>query len=139
VEGGKDTIDNYDRYSMLVQKLVFPIALLLFLPFPGAGLVLAIPVTRLTDAEISRQLTTLPGWRLENGRLEKTFQFANFVAAIAFVELLVAPAEAIGHHPDITIRYNRVTVSLTTHDVGGLSTLDFDLARKISVLATNSG
>jgi 4a-hydroxytetrahydrobiopterin dehydratase len=120
---------------MLVQKLVFPIALLLFLCKPSTVSVLAIPLTRLTDAEISRQLPTLPGWRLENGRLEKTFQFANFVEAIAFVERLVAPAEAIGHHPDITIHYNRVTISLTTHDVGGLSSLDFDLARKISALA----
>jgi 4a-hydroxytetrahydrobiopterin dehydratase len=54
--------------------------------------------------------------------------------AIAFVNRLVSPAESLGHHPDIIINYNRVTLSLTTHEVGGLSNLDFDLARKIDRL-----
>ncbi|MDJ0528931.1 MAG: 4a-hydroxytetrahydrobiopterin dehydratase, partial [Microcystis sp. M53600_WE12] len=63
-----------------------------------------------------------------------TFKFNNFIEAIAFVNRLVTPAESLGHHPDITINYNRVTLSLTTHDVGGLSNLDFDLAQQIERL-----
>jgi 4a-hydroxytetrahydrobiopterin dehydratase len=98
------------------------------------NLALSLPATRLSEAEISQQLQTIPGWQLRDGRIEKTFQFANFLEAIAFINRLVNPAESLGHHPDITINYNRVTLSLTTHDVGGLSNLDFGLAREIDRL-----
>jgi 4a-hydroxytetrahydrobiopterin dehydratase len=97
-------------------------------------LVLSLPATRLSDAEISQQLQTIPGWQLRDGHIEKTFIFNNFTEAIAFINRFVTAAESLGHHPDITINYNRVNLSLTTHDVGGLSNLDFDLARQINRL-----
>ncbi|MBD1875624.1 4a-hydroxytetrahydrobiopterin dehydratase [Nodosilinea sp. FACHB-131] len=61
-------------------------------------------------------------------------QFADFAAAVAFVERLVEPADRLGHHPDLAIAYNRVTLSVTTHDAGGLTNLDFALAEEISAL-----
>jgi 4a-hydroxytetrahydrobiopterin dehydratase len=97
-------------------------------------LVLSLPPNRLSDREISQQLQTIPSWQLRDGRIEKTFKFNNFIEAIAFVNRLVNAAESLGHHPDIIINYNRVTLSLTTHDVGGLSNLDFDLAQQIDRL-----
>jgi 4a-hydroxytetrahydrobiopterin dehydratase len=79
-------------------------------------------------------MSQIPGWTLEGQTLKRTFRFDNFVAAIAFVNQLVEPAEKLGHHPDILIVYNRVTITLSTHDVGGLTQKDFDLARIISQL-----
>ncbi|OKH25992.1 4a-hydroxytetrahydrobiopterin dehydratase [Hydrococcus rivularis NIES-593] len=90
--------------------------------------------TRLTQAEISQRIKNLPGWTIEDGQLRRTYSFSNFVEAIAFVNRLVAPAETAGHHPDLSISYNRVTVSLTTHDAGGLTQKDFELAQIISQL-----
>jgi 4a-hydroxytetrahydrobiopterin dehydratase len=116
---------------MFTEALVLSIGLSLVF---SSGSTLALPVSRLADAEITRQLPTLPDWRLENGRLTRVFQFKNFVEAIDFVNRLVSPAEAIAHHPDITINYNRVTISLTSHEVGGLSQLDFNLAKEIDRL-----
>lgn len=90
--------------------------------------------TRLSDIEISRQLQNLSGWKIEDGQLRRTYHFKNFVEAIAFVNRLVEPAENAGHHPDLSISYNRVTVSLTTHDAGGITQKDFDLAQIVSRL-----
>lgn len=87
---------------------------------------------RLTDAEIQAQMAQVPDWSLEGDRLQRTYRFKDFVEAIAFVNKLVEPAEAAGHHPDIAISYNRVTVTLTTHDAGGLTQKDFDLAATLS-------
>ena len=90
---------------------------------------------RLSDTEISQQLQSLPGWTIEDQQLRRTYQFKNFVEAIDFVNRLVEPAEKAGHHPDIAISYNQVTISLTTHDAGGLTQKDFDLAEIISQLS----
>jgi 4a-hydroxytetrahydrobiopterin dehydratase len=89
---------------------------------------------RLTDAEIQAQMAQVPDWAVEGDRLQRTYRFKDFVEAIAFVNKLVEPAEAAGHHPDIAISYNRVTVTLTTHDAGGLTQKDFDLAATLSKL-----
>jgi 4a-hydroxytetrahydrobiopterin dehydratase len=86
----------------------------------------------MNQAEIDRELQKLPDWKIEQQQLQRTFKFQNFVLAIDFVNRLVEPAETAGHHPDLAISYNRVTVSLTTHDVGGLTPKDFALARVIS-------
>ena len=94
---------------------------------------------KLTHAEIVQQLDALPDWHLENQQLRRTYTFKNFVKAVEFVNRLVEPAETAGHHPDLAISYNRVTVSLTTHDTGGLTQKDFDLARTISQLAVEQG
>jgi 4a-hydroxytetrahydrobiopterin dehydratase len=95
-------------------------------------------LVRLSEAEVSTQLQQLPGWTTDGQQLSRTYEFANFVESIAFVNRLVEPAEAAGHHPDIAISYNKVTVSLTTHDAGGLTTQDFELARVISQLGDRS-
>ena len=94
---------------------------------------------KLTHAEIIQQLDVLPHWQLENQQLRRTYTFENFVEAVEFVNRLVEPAETAGHHPDLAISYNQVTVSLTTHDAGGLTQKDFDLARTISQLAVEQG
>ncbi len=91
--------------------------------------------TTLSPTEIQQQLAQLPAWILKNNRIERTFSFANFLGSIAFVNQLVEPAETAGHHPDLCISWNKVTVSLTTHDAGGLTQLDFDLAKTITNLA----
>ncbi|NEQ26630.1 MAG: 4a-hydroxytetrahydrobiopterin dehydratase [Microcoleus sp. SIO2G3] len=92
-------------------------------------------LTRLSQTEVAEQMQQLPGWTTDGQRIDCTYEFENFVEAIAFVDRLVAPAEAAGHHPDIAIAYNKVTVSLTTHDAGGLTEQDFALALQIAQLS----
>lgn len=86
----------------------------------------------LTEPEIQERANSLPGWTVEENKLQTTRKFKDFVAAIEFVNKLVEPAESAGHHPDIEISYNKVKVTLTTHDAGGLTQKDFDLASVIS-------
>ncbi|MGA2753273.1 MAG: 4a-hydroxytetrahydrobiopterin dehydratase [Terracidiphilus sp.] len=81
------------------------------------------------------RLAQLPGWQIESGELVRTFQFKDFVAALRFVNHVGDLAEQAGHHPDIDIRYNRVRLSLATHDAGGLTEKDFDLATQAQNLA----
>ena len=86
------------------------------------------------DASQSR-LAQLPGWQIESGELVRTFQFKDFVAALQFVNRVGELAEQAGHHPDIDIRYNRVRLALISHDAGGLTEKDFDLAVQVQSLA----
>ena len=86
---------------------------------------------RLGDAEIRSRLAAVPGWQLDGQEIRRTFQFGDFAGALAFVNRVGALAEAAGHHPDIDIRYSRVTLALTTHDAGGLTARDFELAAQI--------
>ncbi|MBU7585894.1 MAG: 4a-hydroxytetrahydrobiopterin dehydratase [Nostoc sp. TH1S01] len=86
----------------------------------------------LTEAEIQEQANGLSGWVVETSKLQTIRKFKDFVTAIEFVNKLVEPAESAGHHPDIEISYNKVKVTLTTHDAGGLTQKDFDLAAVIS-------
>jgi 4a-hydroxytetrahydrobiopterin dehydratase len=88
----------------------------------------------LSDTEIQERTKQLEGWTVKGKELKLTRRFKDFVEAIAFVNKLVEPAQAAGHHPDLAISYNKVTVCLTTHDAGGLTTKDFDLAQVISQL-----
>ena len=81
------------------------------------------------------RLSEIPGWELAEGKLQKTFRFASFVQAFGFMSSVALVAEAMNHHPDWTNVYNRVTIALNTHDVGGISALDFTLARRIEELA----
>ena len=85
--------------------------------------------------EIAAHLGALPGWRIENGELTRTFSFKDFIASLAFVNRVGEIAEKAGHHPDIDIRYNRVRLNLVTHDAGGLTAKDFDLAAAADRLA----
>ena len=82
----------------------------------------------LSPTEVDRQLSSLPAWRVEAGELVRTFTFADFVAAMRFVNGVAEAAEAAGHHPDIDIRYNKVRLGLVTHSAGGLTDKDFALA-----------
>lgn len=88
----------------------------------------------LSDEEIKQQASQLDGWTVEGKELRTTRKFKDFLEAIAFVNKIVEPAEAAGHHPDLAISYNKVTIALTTHDAGGLTSKDFDLAEVISNL-----
>lgn len=85
-------------------------------------------MTPLNAQEVAARLGTLPEWRIKEGVLTRTFSFKDFVAALAFVNQVGQGAEEAGHHPDIDIRYNRVRLALVTHDAGGLTAKDFDLA-----------
>jgi 4a-hydroxytetrahydrobiopterin dehydratase len=91
----------------------------------------------LSDAEVQERMSQLNGWTVAGKTIQQTYKFKDFVEAIAFVNQLVEPAEAAGHHPDIAISYNRVTVSLSTHDAGGLTEKDFALAQQISQLISS--
>ena len=80
------------------------------------------------DQEIHSRLVNVPDWQLESGELVRTFLFKDFRAALAFVNKVGDLAEVAGHHPDIDIRYNKVRLGLVTHDAGGITEKDFDLA-----------
>lgn len=88
----------------------------------------------LTDEEISRQLKDLPDWHRTgaDGRaISATFELTDFGAALAFVNQVAHEAEQMNHHPDIEIRWNKVTLVLSTHSAGGLTQLDIELAHRI--------
>jgi 4a-hydroxytetrahydrobiopterin dehydratase len=86
----------------------------------------------LTAAQIAAIAEDLPGWSLQEGKLHRAFSFADFSEAFGFMSRVALAAEALGHHPEWSNVWNRVTIDLTTHDTGGLSTLDLELARRIN-------
>ena len=90
--------------------------------------------TLLSDRDIQAKLSQLPDWSLSGKTITCTRTFKDFVTAVAFVNQLVEPAETAGHHPDLKISYNRVVISLSTHDAGGLTAKDFAMATTISAL-----
>lgn len=90
---------------------------------------------KLDPLEIKERLAVLPNWQIEDGELVRTFAFRDFVEALQFVNRVGQAAEAAGHHPDIDIRYNRVRLALVTHDAGGLTERDFQLAEQAGRLA----
>jgi 4a-hydroxytetrahydrobiopterin dehydratase len=83
----------------------------------------------LSDIAIQRELGNLNGWARKGSALVKTFQFRNFTDAIGFVNRVAESAERANHHPDMDIRYNRVICNLSTHDAGGITQNDLDLAK----------
>lgn len=91
---------------------------------------------RLTDGEVAAGVAGLANWQLIDGKLHREFKFANFVEAIAFIDRTAVWAETWDHHPEWSNVYNRVQVVLWTHDVGGLSHLDFQLAHKMNDLTS---
>ena len=90
----------------------------------------------LSQHEAQTRLAALTGWQIEAGELVRTFQFKDFSGALDFVNKIGELAEQAGHHPDIDIRYNRVRLGLVTHDAGGLTAKDFDLAGQAQKLAS---
>jgi 4a-hydroxytetrahydrobiopterin dehydratase len=89
----------------------------------------------LNELEIRQKLANFPDWMTSGQAISTTYKFKDFIQAVEFVNRLVAPAEKAGHHPDIEISYNRVTIHLTTHDAGGITQKDFDLAAEIVKIA----
>jgi 4a-hydroxytetrahydrobiopterin dehydratase len=88
---------------------------------------------RLSDIAIQRELGNLTGWSRRGDAITKTFQFRNFLTGIDFVSAIAKAAEAADHHPDIDIRYTKVTCTLSTHSAGGITQKDLDMARKIDL------
>lgn len=93
------------------------------------------PMPKLEAPQIAAALAAVPNWRQNGDVISQTFQFKDFPAAIKFVNAVAAIAEHEWHHPDIDIRWNKVTLALTTHDSGGLTAKDFLLARKFDELS----
>jgi 4a-hydroxytetrahydrobiopterin dehydratase len=91
----------------------------------------------LSEDDIQAALTDLPGWDLAGDEIAKVYKFPDFVAAMAFVNRLADRAEAVNHHPDLEIHYNRVRVALSTHSEGGITARDTSLAGEIEALATS--
>ena len=87
---------------------------------------------KLGDDEVRTRLSELPGWTLAAGKLRRELRFDDFTAAFSFMTRVALVAERMDHHPDWSNVYNRVTIELQTHDAGGLTQLDFDLAAAIS-------
>ncbi len=85
----------------------------------------------LTNSEIDGLLKAQPNWKLEDGKLVRDCVFNDFVEAMKFVNQVADLAEAAGHHPDIDIRYNRVRLGLISHDAGGITHRDVEMAAKL--------
>ncbi|PAW88240.1 MAG: 4a-hydroxytetrahydrobiopterin dehydratase [Pedosphaera sp. Tous-C6FEB] len=92
-------------------------------------------MSKLTPVQIKAALPTVPQWRRKAAVISRTFEFKDFVVAMKFVNAVARTAERAWHHPDIDIRWNKVTLALTTHDAGGLTEKDFALAAKFDGLA----
>lgn len=82
----------------------------------------------MTEEQIQNELKSRTEWSEMNGAIQRTFQFKDFVSAVEFVNKVADLAEAADHHPDILVRYNKVTLTLSTHDAGGVTEKDFALA-----------
>jgi 4a-hydroxytetrahydrobiopterin dehydratase len=89
----------------------------------------------LEDSEIESKLADLDAWSRDGDAITKTFERGDFVGSVKFVESLVNPAEAMNHHPDLEISWDKVKVTITNHAEGGLTANDFELAAKIDALA----
>ncbi len=87
---------------------------------------------KLTEDQVATKLESIPDWDESGGAIQRTFQFDDFVGSITFVTRVAEAAEADQHHPDILVRYNKVTLTLSTHDAGGITDKDFALATKVN-------
>ena len=94
---------------------------------------------RLSEDGVAEALGGLPGWTYEDGAIRKEYVFKGFKAAVGFIDRLAVEAHEAKHHPDLFNSYNRVVVSLTTHDEGGVTQKDVDLARSIEAVSDPSG
>ena len=89
----------------------------------------------LNDDQIQEQLERVPEWERDGDSIKREFKFEDFQASVDFVNRITPPAEGMNHHPDITIRWNQVECTLSTHSQGGLTQDDFELAARIDALA----
>lgn len=90
----------------------------------------------LSDADIDRRLAGMAGWTRRGDSIERTFECKNFDGSLAFVNEVGRLANEANHHPDITLSWNEVTLTLTSHDAGGLTGRDFDLAQRIDAIVS---
>jgi 4a-hydroxytetrahydrobiopterin dehydratase len=97
----------------------------------------AMPRTPLSGQELQQQLAGLAGWRSESGRIVRELEFADFIEAFGFMTRVALVAQAMDHHPDWTNVYNRLRIELHTHDAGGVTARDVELARRIEALVPN--
>ena len=92
-------------------------------------------VDRLDDDTIGSRLGELEGWHRDGDAITKTFKCGDFVGSVEFVRKLVEPAEDMGHHPDLSLSWDEVQVTITTHAAGGLTESDFELAKRVDGLS----
>ncbi|MCY0849394.1 4a-hydroxytetrahydrobiopterin dehydratase [Sulfuracidifex metallicus] len=93
-------------------------------------------MAKLSEEEVKRRSKELSeGWKIEGQKLKKEFKFTDFKASVDFLKRIQPVADSINHHPDVCIYYNKVIIELTTHDEGGITNMDFDLALKIDSLS----
>ena len=90
-------------------------------------------LVRLSECQIASKLASVPGWSVVDGQLSQEFRFVGFADAFGFMATVALIAQKMNHHPEWSNVYNLVRINLTTHDVGGLSYLDFALAQSVSV------
>lgn len=90
---------------------------------------------KLSEQEIREEIVKLSGWKVVNGKINKTFEFDDFVDAFGFMTKVAMEAEKLNHHPEWFNVYNRVTIDLVTHDVNGISNYDLKLAKTIDKIA----
>jgi len=90
---------------------------------------------KLADADVTQRLAALPAWTVKDGKLHRELTFPDFTQAFAFMTDVAREADALDHHPEWVNVYNRVVIDLATHDASGITTLDFELARRAEDLA----
>lgn len=91
--------------------------------------------TKLADADVTQRLAALPAWTVKDGKLHRELTFPDFTQAFAFMTDVAREADALDHHPEWFNVYNRVVIDLATHDASGITSLDFELARRAEDLA----
>jgi 4a-hydroxytetrahydrobiopterin dehydratase len=96
-------------------------------------------MSKLSEPEIREAIQELPGWVDQDGKLTKTFTHSSFPEAIVFVNAVAHIAELANHHPDIDVRYSNITISLVTHDEGGITPRDVALARQVEAIRRKAG
>ena len=119
---------------LLIEILLSQVVSTATVPPPLVPIAMAAPT--LSPDDLNSNLNQLPGWSVQEGKLHRQFKFASFVEAFGFMSSVALVAESLGHHPEWFNVYNRVTIDLTTHDSGGITSLDVKLATKASELAS---
>lgn len=96
-------------------------------------------MARLSKEQIAFNMSKIPGWKQNQDMIERFFEFEGFKEAISFINQVAEYAEEMNHHPDLVLRYNKVWLTLTTHNDGGLTGKDFALAQRINKLLPQKG
>ena len=102
-----------------------------------AATIIDVMATKLSDSDVRSALRGLSGWTVLDGKLHREYKFVDFIHAFGFMTSAAIVAESMGHHPEWFNVYNRLTIDLTTHDAGGISAKDFELAAKLDDLYPN--